>query len=177
MFKKTVVLGVALLMGAAHPALGASGKVVKPYKSETVTIQFGRWTPYGSDPDPMWMITAQEFQANCAIPTETQGFDAYVFEVPRPYRTIEAAISTKGEGVDITGTAEYHDVDIYIYDADCTQIAEYATNNTDEKGFLPKNSAFILLSNYSMTNPFNPKLNLPVSGSAQVSFSLKPSVH
>ena|SRR5688572_14644999 len=167
LFKKAGVLGVALLMGVANSASGASDKEVKTYKSETVTIQLGKWAPYGDDPSTTLMVTAAEFQAKCAIPTETQGLDAYVFVVPRPYRTIEAAIRTKGKGVDITGTAEFHDIDIYIYDAQCTQIAEYATNNADEWGFLPKGSAFIMLSNYAMT----------VSGPAEVSFSLKPSVN
>lgn len=164
--RKAVVLGVVLLMGAANPASGASGKRVKPYKSETVTIQVGKWAPYGDDPETTLMITATEFQAKCAIPTETQGLDAYVFEVPRPYRTIEAAIRTKGKGVDVTG-GEYHDIDMYIYDAQCIQIAEYTSDSRDEEGFLPAGSAFILLSNYAMA----------VAGPAQVSFLLEPSVN
>ena len=166
MFKKTVVFGVALLLGAANPALGASDRGLKPYKSETVTIQFGQWAPYGSDPDPMYLVTAQEFQAKCAIPTETQGLDAYVFAVPRPYRNTDAWIRTKGEGADITGTAEYHDIDIYLYDEECSQIAEYATTSPEDEGPLPKGSAFIVLANYAMT----------VSGPAQVSYRLEPSV-
>ena len=153
-FKKLLISAVVGALAISGPA-GAAGGRPKPYKSESVTIQFATGLP---------PITPAEFLATCDIPTTTQGLDAYVFAVPRPYRNIQAEITTQNKGADLMGAPEHHDIDIYIYDSSCKQIVEFSTEALDEEGYLPPGSAFILLVNYAM----------PVSGPAEVSFRLEP---
>ncbi len=154
-----------LLVGVEAPASGAAGKKLKPYKSETATIEVGKWAPFIPDLQLSITVTGAEFLARCDIPTETIGLDAYVFEVPRAYRQVEADIYTTGEGTDLFGD-EYHDIDIYIYDSQCNLLVNYATSNRDEMGLLPKGSSFVLLTNFAGIPP--------ASGPTTASFRLEP---
>ena len=164
-FTKTLIPIMALLLvSVASPASGASGKKLKPYQSETATIEVGKWAPFIPELRLSITVTGTEFLSKCDIPTETNGLDAYVFEVPRAYRQVEAVIRTTGEGTDLVGD-EYHDIDIYIYDSQCDLIVNYFTSNRDEAGLLPRGSAFILLTNFA---PF-------ASGPTTASFRLEPT--
>lgn len=158
-----VVLALAAVSTSASVAAGRSKS--DRYRSKTVTISHGKWAPFIDELDLTITVTAAEFLANCAIPKDTNGFDAYVFKVPKDFRSRDASIWTKGSGAGLAGEA-YHDIDIYIYDSNCKQTANFATINQNEVGYLPVGSAFILLNNY----------NTFASGPAEVSFELGPSI-
>jgi hypothetical protein len=61
----------------------------------------------------------------------------------------------KGEADDgqhafsLTAGATAVDADVYIYDADCVQLASYATESADEAGTIPSGAAYVLTSLYA----------------------------
>lgn len=92
-------------------------------------------------------VTAQEFLADCSLPSTTNGVDAYVFETPPAYRKVKSTIQAFGQS-SLTG----HDLDIYLFDQACELTVSYASLNPDEIGEMPKGTAFILLHNFGI-NP------------------------
>lgn len=92
--KKTIalllMLAVAATMSAPASAAKKKPKGPKPYKSEEVTIQLGHSVHYGNS-GTLVSLTAQEFMNSCAIPN-TNGIDAYVWEVPADYKNVESTL-------------------------------------------------------------------------------------
>ncbi|HYP24400.1 MAG TPA: hypothetical protein VEV43_12570 [Actinomycetota bacterium] len=147
MLKKTLVTLVAAALVAAPVGTGAFAKGKKkkgpkPYVSEEITIQSGHPAAH-SQSGTLVTITAQEFIRTCALPS-TNGVDAAVYEVPADYKGLTASIKALGTGA---GPAGY-DLDLYLYDESCTEVAVYNPSNTDEFGVLTPDTAFILVHNY-----------------------------
>jgi hypothetical protein len=143
--KKTLALLLTLAVAAtlSGSALAAKkkSKGPKPYKSDEVTIQIGHSVLYGYS-GTFVGITAQEFVNTCALPT-TNGFDAYVWEVPADYKNAQAMISAFGSG----GTAGY-DLDIVMFDEGCATTFVSQSTSADEITVMPKGTAYILVYNF-----------------------------
>jgi hypothetical protein len=145
MFKKTaVMLAVAALVAAplGTGALAAKKKKgPKPYVSPEITIQTGHPAAH-SQSGTLLTVTAQEFIRTCALPA-SNGVDAAVYEVPADYQGLTASIKALG-----AGAAAPYDLDLYLYDESCAEVAVYNPTNTDEVGILTPDTAFILVHNY-----------------------------
>jgi hypothetical protein len=141
--KKTMVL--LLVLALAMPfggALAAKKKKPKPFKSEIVSLGIAHPVFFGQT-GAVNAITAREFVATCAIPA-SQGVDAWVFEVPAAYTGITASVKAIGE----PGGAAGYDLDLYFFDDSCQ--ATFASNSagTDEFGYMPEGTAWIVMHNY-----------------------------
>ncbi len=148
-------LALALVAGSGSAAVaGKKKKGPKPYKSETVSIATGH-TVLNSASGSVLSVTAQEFMARCALP-DSNGLDAYVFEVPKEYQSITSAIQATGAGAPVP-----HDLDIYLFDSSCAITVAFNTETADESGLLPVGTAFILIHNYQ-------------PGPVDAAFTLKP---
>jgi hypothetical protein len=100
-------------------------------------------------------VTGQEFLQTCAIPN-SNGVDAYVFEVPKAYQKITSTVEAKGT---TPNTVAGYDLDIFVYDKNCNTLGVYQATGTDEVGTAPKKSAFILVHPYS-GNPVDTYITL-----------------
>ncbi|HEX2195888.1 MAG TPA: hypothetical protein VHJ76_03090, partial [Actinomycetota bacterium] len=148
MLKKTLVSLVAASLVAAPLGTGALAKAKKkkgpkPYVSEEITIQTGH-PAFHSASGTLLTVTAQEFIRTCAVPA-SNGADAAVYAIPEEYEGIEATIKAIGTGASV----QPHDLDIYLFDESCTEVAFYNAVGTDELGITTKDTAFVLLHNYS----------------------------
>jgi hypothetical protein len=145
--RKNIVVAILLLglvAALAAPAGAKKKKKVKPYKSETVTIQAGHPAFYSTS-GTIVSVTAQEFFQTCSVPQASNGVDAYVFEVPKAYQKITASIEAIGESVSPAG----YDLDLYLYDKACKNVGVYNAAGTDEYGVLAKGTSFIVLHAYA----------------------------
>jgi len=145
MMKRMVsaLLIVGLLASFAAPAAAKKKKKgPKPYKSEEGTIAVGHPVFFSASGDVL-SVTAQEFQNSCALP-QSNGVDAYVYEIPADYQSIEASIQAFGGGSQVP-----HDLDIFLYDAECSMAGVFNSTNPDETGFVQKGTAYALLYNYA----------------------------
>jgi hypothetical protein len=164
--KKTLALLLTLALAAtlAGPASAAKKKPKgpKPFKSEEVTIQLGHSVLYGNS-GTILSLTAQEFTNSCAIP-QTNGIDAYVWEVPAEYRNVDAMLSAFGSG----GSAGY-DLDFFLFDESCAVTLASQSTNADEMNVMAKGTAYILIYNFGAAES-------PAGGSDPVTahFELKP---
>jgi hypothetical protein len=159
----TLLLTVALAASLSGPAAAAKKKKgPKPYKSEEVTIQLGHTVQYGNSGTVVG-ITGQEFINSCAIPN-SNGVDAYVWEVPESYKNVDATITAFGSG----GTAGY-DLDIFLFNESCEVTFASQTTSSDETAIMAKGTAFILIHNFGSPSS-------PVGGGdpATARFELKP---
>ncbi|MGH2753016.1 MAG: hypothetical protein ACRDLB_01155 [Actinomycetota bacterium] len=141
----SALLVVGLLASVAAPPTAAKKKKKKgpkPYTSEEGTIAVGHPVFYSASGDVL-SLTAQEFQNTCAIP-QSNGADAYVYEIPADYQKIEASIQAFG-----SGSQAPHDLDIFLYDAECSVNGVFNSTSADETGFVQKGTAFALLYNYA----------------------------
>jgi len=136
-----LVLG--LLVAFSGPAVAKKKKGPKPFTSEEATINVGHPVFYSTAGTPA-SFTAQEFLNSCAIP-QSNGADAYVYEVPADYQNITASIQAFGS----EGTQVAYDLDIFLYDASCAQVGVFNSTSADEGGVTPKGTAFVLLYNYT----------------------------
>lgn len=146
MLKKTLVALVAASLVAAPAGVGALAKAKKkkapkPYVSSEIAIRTGHHAAH-SQSGTLVTVTAQEFIRTCAIPA-TNGVDAAVFEVPAGYKGLEATVKAIG-----TGAASNYDLDLYLFDESCTEVAFYNPTGTDEVGILTKDTAFVLVHNF-----------------------------
>lgn len=140
--KKLIALTVALaIMVAPTTALAGKKKGPKPYTSDSVSIQAGH-TVLNGQSGSIVGVTAQEFINTCSVPA-TNGFDAYVFEVPADYQKIEAELEAVGAG----GVYAY-DLDVYTFDSSCAMNSIQNSPGTDQTGYLLKGTAFVLVHNY-----------------------------
>ena len=146
MLKKTLVTLVAATLVAAPAGAGALAKArkkkaPKPYVSSEIAIRTGHPAAH-SQSGTLVTVTAQEFIRTCAVPS-SNGVDAAVFEVPADYKGLTASIKAIGAGA----PAPY-DLDLYLFDESCTEVAVYNPTNTDEAGILTPDTAFVLVHNY-----------------------------
>jgi extracellular elastinolytic metalloproteinase len=142
MFKKTAAILVLALVVGSHPATAGPKKKPKPYKSEEVTLGIAHPVFYSAT-QSVNTVTAKEFENRCAVPS-SNGFDAYVFEVPKAYRSVKAAITAKGS----PSQAINYDIDMFLYDLKCAVTLAYQSVGNDESGVLPKGTAWILIHAY-----------------------------
>ena len=142
--KKLIAVTVALaIMVAPSAALaGKKKKGPKPFVSETVSIAAGH-PVFNGNSGTVVSLTAQEFINTCAIPS-SNGFDAYVFEVPAEYQKIEAQLEATGA----PGLPYAYDIDVYTFDSSCAPTSAQNTAGTDQSGYLFKGTAFVLVHNY-----------------------------
>ena len=146
MSKKFIALFLVLglLVAFSGPAAAKKKKKgPKPYTSEEATINVGHPVFYSTTGTPV-SLTAQEFINSCAMP-QSNGVDAYVYEVPADYQNITASIQAFGS----EGTQYPYDLDIFLYDANCAQVGVFNSGSVDEAGVTPKGTAFVLLYNYT----------------------------
>ena len=144
--RKHLAIAVVVVLVAALAGTALAGKKRKPnsYKSEDVEISVGH-TATLEPPEVILSVTAQEFIRTCALPS-SNGLDAYVFEVPAPYRRIGALITAHGQG----GSPYAPDPDIFLFTESC-QLTEYFIEvGPDEIGAMRKGTAFILINNGSI---------------------------
>ena len=132
---------VASLALSVTPAL-AGKKKPKPYKSETVSTGIPHTVAYNST-GSVNAVTAKEFETSCSLPS-SNGFDGYVFEIPKDYRAIQASLEAAGSSA---GAASY-DLDVYMYDASCKNTLASQATGTDESAVIPKGTAFVFVHNY-----------------------------
>jgi hypothetical protein len=165
--KKTVALLLMLSLVACFvgPASAAKKKAKgpKPFKSEEVSIQLGHSVLYGNS-GTIVGITAQEFMNNCGIPT-TNGFDAYVWEIPAEYKNVDAMVTGIGSG----GSAGY-DIDFFLFDDACKVTLASQSTSADEVNVMAKGTAsYILIYNFGAPDS-------PAGGSDPITahFELKP---
>ncbi len=147
MLKKTLVSLLAASLVAAPAGAGALAKAKKkkgpkPYVSADITIRTGHTAAHGAS-GTLVTVTAQEFIRRCAIPA-SNGVDAAVFEVPADYKGLQASIKAVGTGA---GPAGY-DLDLYLFDESCSEVAYYNPVGTDEVGIMTPDTAFILVHQY-----------------------------
>ena len=146
MSKKLIAafLVLGLLVAFSGPAAAKKKKKgPKPYTSEEATINVGHPVFYGQS-GTVLSLTAQEFLNSCAIP-QSNGLDAYIYEVPADYQNITASIQAFGS----EGTQYPYDLDIFLFDENCGQVGVFNSTSTDEGGILTKGTAFVLLYNYT----------------------------
>ena len=141
----TVALAGALLLSVTGGALAGKKKGPKPYKSEGFTIQVGHPAFHGQS-GTMVSVTSQDFLQNCAIPS-SNGFDAYVLEVPKDYTAVQAVV--EATGVANPDTPAAYDLDLYFYDSACAETGFSNNAGTDEVGVMVKGTAFILVHSYT----------------------------
>ena len=141
--KKTfvLVLVLALALPSGH-AIAAKKKKPKPYISETVSTGVPHNVAYGST-GSVNGVTAKEFTTTCATPA-SQGVDAWVFEVPAEYTKINSIVKAIGEP---PGPLSY-DLDLYFFDASCAVTFASNATSTDETGYMPAGTTWILMHNY-----------------------------
>ena len=141
--KKLIALTVALaIMVAPTTALaGKKKKGPKPYTSESVSIQAGH-PVFNGQSGSIVGVTAQEFMNSCSIPA-SNGFDAYVFEVPAEYQKVEAQLEAVG-----AGHVYAYDLDVYTFDSSCAFNSVQNSPGTDQTGYLFKGTAYVLVHNY-----------------------------
>lgn len=140
--KKMIAVALALaIVAAPSAAVAGKKKGPKPYTSESVSIQMGH-PVFNGNSGSIVSLTAQEFMGTCAIPA-SNGFDAYVFEVPADYQKIVAELEAVGAG----NVAPY-DLDVYTFDSSCAITSAQNSPGTDQVGYVAKGTAFILVHNY-----------------------------
>ena len=143
MLKRFAIVSLVLALGlVAQPALAGKKKGPKPYKSESFTIAVAHPVFYGNS-GSVNAITAKEFENTCAVPG-SNGVDGFVLEIPKEYQKLQASISAVGAA----GGAAGYDLDIYMYDANCTPTLASNAAGTDENGVIPKGTAWVFVHNY-----------------------------
>ncbi len=140
--RRLVVLVLCLaLVAAPAAAKGKKKKGPKPWSSPEVAILVPHPVFYNTTGEVLG-ITMQEFLNTCAMPA-TNGLDGYVFEVPAEYKGYEAAVRT------VSGaSAAASDLDIWVFDDACELQRGYQVAGTDEAGFLLKDTAWMVVTNY-----------------------------
>ena len=140
--RKLIAVAAAFALVVAPSTALAGKKKPKPYKSETVSIAVGH-PVFNGTTGGVAALTAAEFMGRCAVPA-TNGFDAYVFEVPKDYQNLEATLEATGT----PGLPYAYDIDVYLFDSSCALISAQNSPGTDQSGFLMKGTAFVLVHNY-----------------------------
>ena len=166
--KKILALLLTLIVAASLASPASAGKRKKakgpkPYKSEEVSIEVGHSSLYATTGEVLG-VTAQEFINTCAIPN-TNGVDAYVWEVPEAYKKVDALVTAIGSG----GSAGY-DLDILLFDETCEITTASQNTTVDETTVMAKGATtYILVYNFGTSA-------VPVGGSDPITahIEIKP---
>jgi extracellular elastinolytic metalloproteinase len=87
-------------------------------------------------------VVGTELENTCTVPPASQDSDGHV--------TVLTGESGDGQhAFSMTSGASNIDTDVYMYDADCVQLASYATSAANESGTIPSGTAYILTSMYA----------------------------
>ena len=87
-------------------------------------------------------VVGTELENTCVVPPASQDSDGHVTVLKGEAGDGQHAFSTKSGATNI-------DSDVYLYDADCKQLASYATSAANEAGTIPSGTAYILTSLYA----------------------------
>lgn len=138
----------ALVASLGAPATaGKKKKAPKPYTSEEGRIAVPHTLLYASTAE-VNSVTANEFEARCEIPA-SNGFDAYVYEVPAEYQKIQANFHAYGKA------SLGWDLYAFFYKEDCT-LQPYAItasgttsfSKQDAEGIMPAGTAYVLIADF-----------------------------
>jgi extracellular elastinolytic metalloproteinase len=87
-------------------------------------------------------VVGTELENACVVPPASQDSDGHV--------SVLKGEANDGQHVfSIASGATAVDADVYVYDADCVQLASYATESANEAGTIPSGAAYILTSLYA----------------------------
>lgn len=156
----TLVVAVIAALVVAPATAGKKKKGPKPYTSPEGLIAVPHTMLYASTGE-VNSVTANEFENLCAIPV-SNGLDAYVWEVPAEYKSIDSNIETFSAG-------SAYDLYAFFYKEDCTlqPYSLQASGSTGlvtnaPKGQMPAGTAYVLMANF-LGDP-----------AAAIHFTLKP---
>ena len=142
----TVLVVLAIVATLGMPAMAGKKKKPKPFTSEDGIIAVPHTLLYATSGE-VNSVTANEFENLCQIPA-TNGLDAYVWEVPAEYQTIESTIES-------ASTADAYNLYIFFYKEDCTlqSYSLQATSATEliqqaPKGLMPAGTHYVLMANF-----------------------------
>jgi hypothetical protein len=149
--KRSVILVLVIALVAAIAAAPASAakkkkKGPKPFVSSEGTIAVPHTMLFASTGE-VNSVTANEFENRCEIPA-SNGLDAYVWEVPAEYQTIESNIETFSAG-------SAYDLYAFFYKEDCTlqPYSLQASGSTGlvanaPSGIMPPGTFYVLMANF-----------------------------
>jgi extracellular elastinolytic metalloproteinase len=138
-----ILLILALLLPVGSAVAKKKGKKApKPWTSEEGTIAVAHPVFYTTAGEIV-SLTMQELQNGCTMPA-SQGFDAFIVEVPAEYQKIEATATAAGSS---TGAGGY-DLDVFFFDSNCEVFAASQNSGTDEVAFMPAGTSWIGVGNY-----------------------------
>ena len=87
-------------------------------------------------------VVGTELENTCMVPPASQDSDGHV-------SVLEGEANDGQHAFSLVAGATAVDADVYIYDADCVQLASYATSAANEAGSIPSGAAYILTSLYA----------------------------
>jgi hypothetical protein len=87
-------------------------------------------------------VTGTELESTCTVPPASQDVDGHVSVLQGEEGDGQHAFRMESSDTNI-------DSDVYVYDADCNRLADYATSAADESGTLPSGAAYVLTSLYA----------------------------
>ncbi len=87
-------------------------------------------------------VVGTELENTCTVPPASQDSDGHVTVLKGEANDGQHAFS-------MTSSATNVDTDVYMYDADCVQLASYATEAANEAGTIPSGTAYVLTSLYT----------------------------
>jgi extracellular elastinolytic metalloproteinase len=87
-------------------------------------------------------VVGTELENACVVPPASQDTDGHV--------TVLAGEADDGQhAFQLASGPTAVDADVYMYDADCVQLASYATESANEGGTIPSGTAYVLTSLYA----------------------------
>ena len=87
-------------------------------------------------------VVGTELENACVVPPASQDSDGHVSVLKGEANDGQHAFS-------VAAGATAVDADVYIYDADCVQLASFATESANEAGTIPSGASYILTSLYA----------------------------
>ncbi|NUR07229.1 MAG: coagulation factor 5/8 type-like protein [Nocardioidaceae bacterium] len=87
-------------------------------------------------------VVGTELENTCTVPPASQDSDGHV-------STLKGEQGDGQHAFRVAAGATAVDVDVYLYDASCRQLASYATESANEAGSIPSGTAYILTSLYA----------------------------
>ena len=107
-----------------------------PPRSETFTIAAGNPANVVSPG-----VVGAELENACVVPPASQGSDGYVSLLRGDEGDGQHAFALESSETNV-------DADVYLYDAECTLLASYATSAANEAGSIPSGTAYVLTHLY-----------------------------
>ena len=142
-----LVLG---MIGAPAATAKKKKKKVKTPVTQTITFeQEGTITAPAPTSIAYFGVTDGEFLVahECAEMPATQGYDAYIVEIPTEFQTGSGTLAVAGS--DATGA---HDFDVYLYDASCTLMEPYITEGANPSGQILPGAKWAVVSMFTGAN-------------------------